>query len=108
MYLLADREALLLDCATMADTVAPIMLTPMPDMPDPDSPFATSDTAATTALMLGVAPGQAVATSYQGLAHSLSLLMLGDTQAHQAFASTSTAIVTATVKMLLGVEAGNG
>jgi hypothetical protein len=75
--------------------------TDMLDMPDSNSFLAASDATA-NALVLGAAPGQAVAVGYQGLAHSLSLLMLGDTNAHQAFASTSAAIVTTTVSMLLG------
>jgi hypothetical protein len=73
--------------------------TDMLDLPDSNSSLAASDA---NALLLGAAPGQAVAVGYQSLAHSLSLLMLGDTNAHAAFASTSAAIVTATVSMLLG------
>jgi hypothetical protein len=120
-----NEVAVLIDCVAMADTVAPMITdaradmppyaqllagltligpnrtTSMPDMSDITSSFiAPEDT--TNALVLGAAHDQAVAVSYQGLAHSLSLLMLGDTNAHNAFASTSSAIVTATVSMLFG------
>jgi hypothetical protein len=110
----------------MADTVAPMITDARADMPPyaqllagltligpnrtstamPDlSEFTSSIVAAestTNALVLGAAPDQAVGACYQALAHSLSLLMLGDTNAHNAFASTSSAIVTATVSMLFG------
>lgn len=80
--------------------IGPNRSTSMPDMSELDSSFITAE-GTTNALVLGAAHGQAVAASYQGLAHSLSLLMLGDTNAHNAFASTSSALVTATVSMLL-------
>lgn len=79
----------------------------MSDTSDPNTSLFAPD-GTTNALVLGAAHGQAVAVGYQGLAHSLSLLMLGDTNAHNAFASTSSAIVTATVSMLLGSSAGGG
>jgi hypothetical protein len=79
----------------------------MSDTSDPNSSFVAPD-GTINALVLGAAPVQAVAVGYQCLAHSLSLLMLGDTNAHNAFASTSSAIVTATVKMLLGSPAIGG
>lgn len=81
----------------------PNRLNSMPDMSDPISTLATSD-GTSAALMLSVAPGHAAAISYQGLAHSLSLLMLGDTNAHNSFGATSIALVTATTALLL--EAG--
>jgi hypothetical protein len=80
----------------------------MSDTPDPNSSFVqpVQPDGTTNALVLGAAHDHAVATGYQSLAHSLSLLMLGDTNAHAAFASTSAAIVSATVSMLLGTSAG--
>jgi hypothetical protein len=81
--------------------IGPTKSTTMLDSPDSNSSLVAPE-ATTNALLLGAAHGQAVAVGYQSLAHSLSLLMLGDTNAHNAFASTSTAIVTATVRMLLG------
>lgn len=121
---------MLINCAAMADTVNPqitdaradmppyaqllagLALTgpnrsSMPDMSDPISSLVAPD-GTTNALVLGAAHGQAVAVGYQSLAHSLSLLMLGDANAHNAFASTSSAIVTATVSMLLGNAASGG
>jgi Killing trait len=80
--------------------IGPNRSTAMLDLHDSNSTLASDAT--TNALVLGAAPGQAVAVGYQSLAHSLSLLMLGDTNAHSAFASTSAAIVTTTVSMLLG------
>ena len=85
----------------------PNRLNSMPDMSDPISTLAASDDTS-AALLLAVAPGHAVAVSYQGLAHSLSLLMLGDTNAHNAFAATSNAIVTSTVALLLEVGGNRG
>jgi hypothetical protein len=114
----------------MADTVAPMITDARADMPpyaqllaglallgpnrssmsdtsDPNT-FLVAPDGTTNALVLGAAHDQAVAVGYQSLAHSLSLLMLGDTNAHTAFASTSSAIVTATVSMLLGTAASGG
>jgi hypothetical protein len=85
----------------MPNYVAPMITDSVADNPPDSNPSLASD-ATTTALMLGAAHGQAVAVGYQSLAHSLSLLMLGDTNAHQAFASTSAAIVMATANLLLG------
>lgn len=114
----------------MADTVAPMITDARADMPpyaqllagltqigpnrssmsdtsDPTSSLDVPD-GTTNALVLAAAHGHAVAAGYQSLAHSLSLLMLGDTNAHNAFASTSSAIVTTTVSMLLGTSASGG
>lgn len=85
----------------MSTYVAPMITDSVADIP-PDSNSSLASDATTTALMLGAAHGQAVAVGYQSFAQSLSLLMLGDANAHNAFASTSAAIVTATVTMLLG------
>lgn len=82
----------------MADT-APLVSFSTPDTADASS---VGSDATSTALMVNVAPSHALAVGYQGLAHSLSLLMLGDTNAHQAFAATSNAIVAATVNLLIG------
>jgi hypothetical protein len=87
----------------MPTYVAPMITDSVADTsnsPDSNSSLVASE-ATTNALLLGAAPGQAVAVGQQSLAHSLSLLMLGDTNAHNAFASTSAAIVTATANMLL-------
>jgi hypothetical protein len=103
----------------MADTVAPMItdaraeslpstrLSSMPDMSDPTSSIVASD-GTSAALVLQAAPAHAVAVAYQGLAHSLSLLMLGDTNAHNAFAATSNAIVASTVNLLLGKGGDRG
>jgi hypothetical protein len=87
--------------------LVPDMLTSMPDMSDPNPLIAASDDTS-TALMLGVAPAHAAAVGHQALAHSLSLLMLGDANAHNTFAATSNAIVAASVKLLLETGAHRG
>jgi hypothetical protein len=90
----------LIDCAVMPTYVAPMITDSVADNPPDSNSSLAADP--TTALVLGAAHGQAVAVGYQSLAQSLSLLMLGDTNAHQAFASTSAAIVMATANLLLG------
>ncbi len=52
--------------------------------------------------VLGVARAQAVAVAYQSLAQSLSMLMIADTNAHENFAALHTAIVTTTIRNVLG------
>jgi hypothetical protein len=51
--------------------------------------------------VLGVARSQALAVAYQGLAQSLSMLMLNAVAAQQSAAAVDTAIVSLTVKRLL-------
>ena len=52
--------------------------------------------------VLGVARSQALAVAYQSLAQSLSMLMLNAVAAQQAAATVNTAIVSLTVKRLIG------
>ncbi len=52
--------------------------------------------------VLGLARSQALATTYQGLAQSLTMLMQNSVAAAQASATIQTAIVTLMVKRLTG------
>lgn len=52
--------------------------------------------------VLGVARSQALAVAYQHLAQSLSMLMQNSVAAQQAAATINTAIVSLTVKRLVG------
>lgn len=54
--------------------------------------------------VLGVARSHALAVAYQSLAQSLGMLMLNAVTAQQSAAAINTAIVSLTVKRLLGSD----